>query len=99
MPAGCSIKALHAPVTAYTVSSSHGGMFVYIFIDVKGHAWGMWTIDMAPRQGNNQRSSARSTSVQVMSAEKEQAFFFFVCFKTTKRTRKKYLFFTEMPAF
>lgn len=31
-----------------------------------GHAWGgMWTRDMAPRQGSNQRSSARSTTVQV----------------------------------
>lgn len=35
----------------------------------------MWMVDMAPRQGSNQRSSARSTIVQVMSEEKEQAFF------------------------
>ena len=43
-----------------------------------GHAWGMWTIDMAPRQGRHQRSAATSTSVQVMSEEgkKEQASFF-----------------------
>ena len=77
MPADCSIKELHERRPQLSLHhSSHGGECMSTY-SCMGHAWGMWTIDMAPRQGSNQRSSARSTSVQVMSKEKGAGSFFF----------------------
>lgn len=52
-------------------------MYVYVLIDVSAMLGGMWMIDMAPRQGSNQRSLVWPASVQVMSEEKEQASSFF----------------------
>lgn len=60
--------------SVHCIQLSKGNVCLYIHGCIC-HAWGMWTIDMALRQGSNQRLSARSTSVQVMSEEKEQAFF------------------------
>lgn len=76
-PAGCSIKELHMPATAYAACSSHGGnVYVYVLMDVLAMLGEcgryIWHQDKAV----NQRSSARSTSVQVMSEEKGAGFFF-----------------------
>lgn len=104
--AAASRSCTRRPQRPHTASGSHAGNVCLYIHGCIGHAWGMWTIDMAPRQGSTQRSSARSTGVQVMSEEKRSRllffFFFFkvgVCFKTTKLTRIKYLLFAETPAF
>lgn len=65
------------PATAYAACSSHGGnVYVYVLMDVLAMLGEcgryIWHQDKAV----NQRSSARSTSVQVMSEEKGAGFFF-----------------------
>lgn len=53
--AGCAVKELQTPATALAASGSpRGNVFLYGH-GCGRHARGMWMIDMAPRQGSNQR--------------------------------------------